>query len=115
LKANPAGAIRAEELTFPCKSGICDVIFASSLFTHLLEPDAVHYLHETRRVLSRNGVALFSIRNNVPEGERFYGAENRIDIDPAYFVKLAARAGLKELDRIDEFCGQQVFVLQRAA
>jgi SAM-dependent methyltransferase len=112
---NPAGAIRGDELAFPCRSGSSAVVFASSLFTHLLEPDALHYLRETQRVLSPSGVALLSIHNNVPRGERFCGVESRIDIDPAYFVELAARAGLREMDRIDEFCGQQVFVLQRAA
>jgi len=112
---NPAGKIRGDELTFPCKDGSSAVVFASSLFTHLLEPDAIHYLQETRRVLTPSGVALLSIHIDVPKGKRFFGAEGRIDIDPAYFAELAARAGLKELDRIEEFCGQQVFVLQRAA
>ncbi len=112
LEYNPGGTIRAEQLKFPCEDGEMDVVFAASLFTHLLEPDAVHYLKEVRRVLSPRGAALLSIHNNVPSGQRFCGTESRIDIHPAYFVELAARAGLREYERIDDLGGQQVFILR---
>ncbi len=112
LKYNPGGAIRAKELKFPCENGGIDVVFAASLFTHLLESDAVHYLKEVRRVLSPRGFALLSIHNDVPAGQSFCGTESRVDIDPAYFIELAARAGLREHERIDDLAGQQVFILR---
>jgi len=112
---NPAGAMRCDQLMFPCTTSSSDVVFASSVFTHLLEPDAVHYLHEVRRVLKPGGVALLSTHNVVPPGQRFCGSETRIDIEPTYFVQLATEAGLKEHDRVDQFCGQQLFVFRRPA
>jgi SAM-dependent methyltransferase len=112
---NPGGGLRAENLTFPCEDERADVIFGASLFTHLLEPDALHYLREIQRTLSSRGKALLSIHNNVPPGERYYGTETRIDIDPDYFVELAARAGLNECERLDDLGGQQVFVFQKLA
>jgi SAM-dependent methyltransferase len=112
---NPDGMLPAQEMVFPCKDRECDIVFAASVFTHLLEPDAIHYLQEIGRVLSARGTALLSVHNNVPEGERFYGTETRIDVDPHYFVELASRFGLREHDRIDDLAGQQVFAFQRSA
>jgi len=92
-ESNPAGAMSGDQFMFPCTTSSSDVVFASSVFSHLLEPDAVHYLHEIRRVLKPGGVALLSTHNNVPPGQRFCGSETRIDIEPTYFVQLAAGSG----------------------
>ncbi len=110
---NPQGAIRASELTFPCEEAGADAVFAASVFTHLLEPDCVHYLQEVARVLSPRGTALLSIHNAVPSGTRFYGTETRIDIESSYFVELADQAGLGVHEIIDDLGGQQVFVFKR--
>ncbi len=110
---NPAGKLRAENLKFPCQDGGVDVAFAASLFTHLLEPDAIHYLREVSRVLSRRGKAVLSIHNEPLPGTNFSGAEGRTDIAPEYFSRLAAGCGLSEIERIDDLGGQQVFVLKR--
>ncbi len=110
---NPTGALRAEDLSFPAADATVDVIFAASVFTHLLEADALHYLREIRRVLTPAGVALLSIHESVAPGQRFSGTEARIDIDPAYFVELARHAGLRERDNSNDFCGQRLFSLQR--
>lgn len=111
---NPNGPLNAQDLRFPCADGEADLVFAASVFTHLLEPDAIHYLSEVGRVLSLRGTALLSIHNNVPAGERFCGTEARIDMDPAYFVELAAAAGLREDQRIDDLAGQQLFIFRRS-
>jgi SAM-dependent methyltransferase len=111
---NPTGTLAAKDLRFPCEDGTADVILAASLFTHLLEADAIHYLRETARTLSARGTALFSIHNEVEPGQVYQGHESRIDILPDYFAGLAASAGLRERDRIDEVCGQQVFVFKRS-
>ncbi len=96
---NPLGAVKANQLVFPCESGAADIVFAGSLFTHLLEPDAVHYLEEIRRVLSPRGKAILSVHTQPPPGSLFFGTERRIDIDPSYFIQLAAKAGLREEGR----------------
>jgi SAM-dependent methyltransferase len=108
---NPLGAIRAEQLSFPAGDRSVDVVFACSLFTHLLEPDAIHYLQEIGRVLSGRGTAILSIHNNPLPGTRFSGNEARADISSEYFAELARSAGLGERERIDDFGGQQVFIL----
>ena len=45
---------------FPCDSAAVDFVLAKSLFTHLVEVEAEHYLHELARVLTRTGSALVS-------------------------------------------------------
>jgi SAM-dependent methyltransferase len=107
---NPVGKLKAENLHFPAADRSVDVVFASSLFTHLLEPDATNYLREVGRVLTKRGRALLSIHNQPALGTRFSGNELRIDIAPDYFVELAAKAGLSEIERIEDFGGQQVSI-----
>jgi SAM-dependent methyltransferase len=107
---NPVARIRGEGVVFPCEDGSTDLVFANSVFTHLLESDARHYLAEIGRVLGRQGHALLSIHTNVPEGRRFAGTETRIDIEPEYFVEIAAAAKLRCERRVAEFCGQSLFV-----
>lgn len=87
---NPSGALQSANLTFPCAAGSVDLAIAASVFTHLLEPDARHYLRETARVLKTGGRAFLSIHSSPAEGARFSGSESRIDIDPDYFLELAA-------------------------
>lgn len=110
---NPAATMRAAELVFPCEERSVDLILAASVFTHLLEPDAVHYLHEIGRVISSRGYAMLSIHTNVPPGTAFSGTETRIDMAPRYFVELAARAGLKARAEIVDLCGQHVLFFSK--
>ena len=111
---NPQGAIQTTDFRFPCPDGTADVIVAASVFTHLLEPDAIHYLRESARILSVRGRALFSIHTAVLPGEKFRGNETRIDMDLAYFLELAAAAGLVEAARLNDLAGQQVLILRKA-
>ena len=46
-----AGAGAASTYRFPLDEGQADLVLAKSVFTHLLEADARHYLAEVRRVL----------------------------------------------------------------
>jgi SAM-dependent methyltransferase len=111
---NPNGAIQSSHFIFPCADGEADVIFAASVFTHLLEPDAVHYLRETARCLSSRGRAILSIHSDVGPGENYKGTETRIDIRRDYFSALAVGAGLQQVDFIEDLGGQQIFVFRRA-
>jgi SAM-dependent methyltransferase len=66
---NEAGAHRASEYRFPYEDASFDVAIATSVFTHLLEDEAVHYLAEAARVLRPGGrlVATFFL---LDEGSR---------------------------------------------
>jgi SAM-dependent methyltransferase len=57
---NPDGATDASTYRFPFPDASFDVIYAASLFTHLLPDETRNYLRETRRVLKRDGRCLFS-------------------------------------------------------
>lgn len=52
---NPRGTIVPEQFVFPYASRSMDVVFASSLFTHLTPVAADHYLGEVSRVLKPGG------------------------------------------------------------
>ena len=59
-ETNPAGSERAESVVLPFDDATYDVIFAASLFTHLLPAEARRYFLEARRVLRPGGRILFS-------------------------------------------------------
>ena len=110
---NPRGAKKAIDIRFPVDDGTVDVAFAASLFTHLLEPDAVHYLEESARCLRRGGVLVASIHTEPKSGERFSGREDRIDIEPGYFVALADSAGMRVREDLGLICGQDTIAFER--
>jgi SAM-dependent methyltransferase len=57
---NPDGALRADQVTLPVPSGSVDRIILQSVFTHMFEPDIVHFLNEFRRVLRKDGLVFAS-------------------------------------------------------
>jgi SAM-dependent methyltransferase len=108
---NRNGAIRAADFRFPAATGSTQLVVASSLFTHVLEDDARHYLAETRRVLAPDGVALLSIHTLGTPEHPYVGTETRIDVYPPYWCDLATAVGLVEREHLDDLCGQTVYVL----
>lgn len=52
---NPDGPVRARTYRFPFADATFDFVFLTSVFTHLLPADAVHYLFEVARVLKPGG------------------------------------------------------------
>ena len=52
---HPGGAHRAAEYRFPFADGAFDLVIATSVYTHLLEDEADHYLAESARVLAPGG------------------------------------------------------------
>ena len=57
---NPQGTQRGDNYRFPYVDGSFEVVYAASVFTHLLPLDAANYLKESRRVLRKGGLCLFS-------------------------------------------------------
>ncbi len=49
---NPGGSLAAGEYRFPYDDDSFDFVFATSLFTHLVTGEALHYLDEVARVLA---------------------------------------------------------------
>lgn len=58
---NPGGRIEPTDYRFPFADRSFDVVFAVSVFTHLLAPEASHYLAEMARVLKPGGWFLITL------------------------------------------------------
>lgn len=110
---NARGALRGNEVRFPARDATIDVAFAASLFTHLLEPDARHYLAESARTLKPGGSLVASIHDEVPAGQSFAGNEARVDMTAAYFTAMAVEAGLAPRESLGLVCGQPTLVFER--
>jgi len=57
---NSAGQVKPDQYRFPYADNSFDVIFAASVFTHLLPEAAAHYFSEAARVLKPGGKCVFS-------------------------------------------------------
>jgi SAM-dependent methyltransferase len=110
---NPKGTVRGTEVVFPTGDRSIDLAFAASLFTHLLEPDANHYLREVTRVLAPGGLFLPTILVEPAAGTAYSGNEIRIDVDPDYFIQLAHNAGLRLKERLGVLCGQEALLFTK--
>ena len=110
---NPRGPLPAREVRFPANDGAVDVAFAASLFTHLLEADAVHYLRETARVLKPGGLLVASVHCDPEPGSKYSGRENRIEVERGHFLGMAAAAGLLLAEDLGSLCGQEALVFRR--
>jgi len=107
---NPTGRIKGTDVIFPVVDGAIDFAFAGSVFTHLLQEDAKHYLREVRRALAPDGIFLPSIHTSPLPGSEYSGTESRIDVDSDYFADLAQAAGLRLVERLGALCGQETFL-----
>ena len=58
---NPAGTLDAATFRFPYDDASFDVVYAASVFTHMLPPALGNYLAESRRVARVGARALFSV------------------------------------------------------
>lgn len=108
---NPHGKVSPTEYRLPLDDESVDMIVCASLFTHLYENDAKHYLSEIFRVAKKGGQAIISIHVEPSNNQVFSGDESRIDIAPEYFKKLCELAQLKTAEEIGLVYGQSVFRL----
>lgn len=111
---NPTGVLRASQIVFPAKCQSIDIAFAASLFTHLLENDAQHYLSEIFRVLKPGGHAFLSILATNEKKVAYTGNEFRIEALPSHFKSMAAKAGLTLFEDLGDINGQRIFVFQKS-
>jgi SAM-dependent methyltransferase len=57
---NPKGVLPASGYSFPYADGSFDLVYAASVFTHMLPENTAHYFQEAGRVLRPGGCCLFS-------------------------------------------------------
>lgn len=69
---NSKGTITASDYRFPYPEQSFDLVYAASVFTHMLPVTVEHYLKETSRVLRPGGRAVFSffILDNYVKGQQ---------------------------------------------
>lgn len=71
---NPNGRLRASEFAFPYPEASFDLVFLTSVFTHMFPPDVRRYLAEIRRVLRPGGRVLLTAFLLTPESEGLIAA-----------------------------------------
>lgn len=111
---NPKGYLKASEITFPAADNSINLVFAASLFTHLLEEDAQHYLLETERCLKHSGYALVSILTPKRKEAGYSGNEFRVEAQIPYFVSMIEKANMKLQKDFGDVNGQRILLLQKA-
>ena len=57
---NPSGTVTADRYVFPYADASFDVVYAASVFTHMLPDGVAAYLRQSARVLRANGRCVFS-------------------------------------------------------
>lgn len=57
---NPGGEVAGEQYRFPYDDESFDIVFAASVFTHMLPPIVARYIAESARVLKPGGRCVFS-------------------------------------------------------
>lgn len=80
---NAGGAIAETEARFPCDSGVVDVAFAASVFSHVQMETIARYLAEAQRTLKHGGRFFFTAYTLTPERRAaIVRAETRLDFRP---------------------------------
>jgi SAM-dependent methyltransferase len=64
---NPYGMLKTADFRIPLEDGSVDRIFLSSVFTHILEDEVLHYMREFRRILKPAGLVYASFFHLLPE------------------------------------------------
>jgi SAM-dependent methyltransferase len=57
---NPSGSVTADRYVFPYTDASFDIVYAASVFTHMLPNGVAAYLRQSARVLRTNGRCVFS-------------------------------------------------------
>jgi SAM-dependent methyltransferase len=110
---NPTGKLTCQTARFPADDGDIDLVFAASVFTHLLLDDARAYMREIRRVLKDGGKAVISFHEQPQPGHDFSGTEFRADYESDYFLQMTKEGGFDIFEDIGELCDHRSLVLQK--
>ncbi|HEY3381742.1 MAG TPA: class I SAM-dependent methyltransferase [Vicinamibacterales bacterium] len=117
---NPSGAVNAANYRFPFDDAAFDVLYAASLFTHLLPAETANYLRESRRVMKPGGRCLFSVflldhyRGPKTTISPMYEFEHRLEGHPGVatrdprFPDAAVAYNLETLTRMADSAGLRV-------
>lgn len=89
---HPGGAHRAAEYRFPYDDRSFDLVIATSVFTHLLEEEADHYLAESARVLADGGrmLATFFVLDDESRRRIAAGTAGMPFLDPEAHVAVVS-------------------------
>lgn len=109
---NPEGTVAVVDYRLPTEDSSIDLVVCGSLFTHLFEADARHYLAEIARVLKPGGAAILSLHVDAPAGATYAGTEARVDVDEAYFLSMCRDVGLRRHELVGLVYGQRVHVIR---
>ncbi len=100
---NPNGSISHDRVDLPLDSDSVDLVFLSSVFTHMRREGIEHYLKEIRRLLRPGGIVAFSyfnssfFGNNEDYGVRYPNDPDRMTVfNTAEMRRLIQAAGLSE-------------------
>lgn len=110
---NPTGAVRAADYVFPFADEAFDVVYAASLFTHLLPVETSRYFHETRRVLRAGGKCLFSVF--LLDHYRGPGTTNSRAYEPEYPLAGADGVAVRDPARPDDLVAYSRSTLEALA
>jgi len=85
---HPGGAHRAADYRFPYEDDRFDLVVATSVYTHLLEEEAAHYLAESARVLAPGGrlFATFFVLDEEARARIAAGESGLAFLDPGAHV-----------------------------
>jgi SAM-dependent methyltransferase len=89
---HPGGAHRAAEYRFPYDDASFDVVIATSVYPHMLEEEAAHYLEESARVLAPGGrlFAAFFVLDDDSRARIASGAAGFAFLDAAAHVAVVS-------------------------
>ena len=125
---NPGGSRDATGTSLPFEDRSFDVIYAYSVFSHMVSADVQAYLIEVARAMAPAGVAVVTafVEPDVPDeavnppgyqGIEWKGALHCVRFSKGHFEDMLGRAGLgvRSFEHGGETDGQSRFVLELAA
>jgi SAM-dependent methyltransferase len=125
---NPDGSRQAAGTRLPFADGSFDIVYAYSVFSHMLTDDVRAYLGEVARVMTSDGVAIVTafVEDGVPDetvnppgyqGLEWRGALHCVRFLRAHFEAMADAAGLRVagFEHGRETDGQSRLLLELAA
>jgi SAM-dependent methyltransferase len=115
---NPSGSITADRYVFPYTDASFDVVYAASVFTHMLPDGVAAYLRESARVLRPDGRCVFSFflldhyRRGLPRPLGFARSGFSFDHQvPGYDSNFAIGVP----DNPEEMCAYRLSLVERLA